>query len=974
MEGKVIDIQLKGIVRNTPGAVSPDGELEEAVNLRYKDGAFRPIPDRVAYATVTGYNPVHVHSNAGYKHFLGVASGQLWYIGDDKGNGFEPKSPVVAICSISGTPSFTQIGNVVNILDSTGLKYAIWYDSAYVSINSDFDGSQTDTSVGVVGKVDLRVGGIVPAWVPRPPYYLLAPDYPLAERRLYRTDDTFAENGETLDKAIIALFTKARSIEEKEGRMMDFHLACTAVELYDGTYILQSNPVLLGQTYDSQARYRNYVVTNDGVNVGTAGDISLSYDYETNKAFIRLGASTESVPTGDEYIKDDCYEYLTRAEIWPTAAGMTRGSEIKGGDTPPFFAHCEKNQPAWVAALASKFQIRVNQNIPNELRPLVKSLSVFLTPGVMPYDLEKTVDKLGVAWAAGYWEACAYPKFKTDATIRTELLALPNFYKVHEIPFDSLQAGTWVDIDLKDKLGDAMASLEVMPVDNFSHHKTLPAMQFVYNSKLHAANYKTLLSRGFPIANFYPESAVGQFNPQTWTAYTPTNEYIWWIKVDIKTSNGISSVVRYFHKLAGVAGATGSDLAAMLSYPDSRAIKMTIYQQFLGYHASEYKLGEFPLKAHDSQNFAYYLSSDLKPIPFCTTTPAQPAGTNGYTPPTEVQREQSFSNSMKVSEVNNPFTFPALTTYQIGNGDIRALASNAIALSTGQFGEYPLYVFCSDGIYAMYVGGGAITYSASKPVARDVCIGSNAKPVDGGVVFVTDRGAMMISGSQVTELSLPLRGEALAFTDNTSNDYLELLTAAVDNAALVQLKTSASIETFLSFLAGAKVGYNYLEREIWFTRSDKTYSYIYKQGVWFKVKDTAVMFVDDYPTQYLLRDGVLYNIGKEATTSTQTMFLTRPLKMGTQGFKQAMRVVLRGLVNTATSKYAGVYIFGSYDCIKWAYLGGTESTGNLRDLGATVERVDCKYFRIGFVGNLKPDSNIDYVEISVKGKLGEKLR
>lgn len=75
------------------------------------------------------------------------------------------------------------------------------------------------------------------------------------------------------------------------------------------------------------------------------------------------------------------------------------------------------------------------------------------------------------------------------------------------------------------------------------------------------------------------------------------------------------------------------------------------------------------------------------------------------------------------------------------------------------------------------------------------------------------------------------------------------------------------------------------------------------------------------------------------------------------------------------SNHAGIYIFGSYDGKRWNFLGGHEAKGELKDLGAKVERTDCKYFRIAFVGNISTDSTINYIEIEGKESLlNKKIR
>ena len=128
-------IDIKGIVRNTPPVNAKDGELDEVINLRPKDGAWRPIPARSAIFSGLPYTNVYVHSNSGYKHYLGLKStGEFEYFAEDI-DGVPAKLPVPILVTTLSSPTFTQISNVININDA-GLKHLVWYDNAYVVINS----------------------------------------------------------------------------------------------------------------------------------------------------------------------------------------------------------------------------------------------------------------------------------------------------------------------------------------------------------------------------------------------------------------------------------------------------------------------------------------------------------------------------------------------------------------------------------------------------------------------------------------------------------------------------------------------------------------------------------------------------------------------------------------------------------------------------------------------------------------------
>ncbi len=76
--------------------------------------------------------------------------------------------------------------------------------------------------------------------------------------------------------------------------------------------------------------------------------------------------------------------------------------------------------------------------------------------------------------------------------------------------------------------------------------------------------------------------------------------------------------------------------------------------------------------------------------------------------PAEESTNYTARNVLKVSALNSPMVFPVSQTYQPTNTEIVGLCSNTTALSQGQFGQPPLYVFATDGVYAMSVGTGNV--------------------------------------------------------------------------------------------------------------------------------------------------------------------------------------------------------------------------------------------------------------------------
>lgn len=122
------------------------------------------------------------------------------------------------------------------------------------------------------------------------------------------------------------------------------------------------------------------------------------------------------------------------------------------------------------------------------------------------------------------------------------------------------------------------------------------------------------------------------------------------------------------------------------------------------------------------------------------------------------RRIGSESNTVKYSEYGNPFVLPPVNSIQVGNEKIVGASTSAKALSQGQFGQFPLYVFCTDGIWALEVGSDG-SYTSVAPAPRDVCNNPDSiTQIDGAVVFTTDQGLKLIQGGDAMLLSDKLDG------------------------------------------------------------------------------------------------------------------------------------------------------------------------------------------------------------------------
>ena len=204
----------------------------------------------------------------------------------------------------------------------------------------------------------------------------------------------------------------------------------------------------------------------------------------------------------------------------------------------------------------------------------------------------------------------------------------------------------------------------------------------------------------------------------------------------------------------------------------------------------------FTLKPHSFLNLAYSFESMnvLVESSFTESSSTTPS----------LDNMEISCNKIKVSEVNNPFFFPSKNTYTPSSGEVLALCSNTAAISQGQFGQYPLYCFCSDGIYALMVGSGGIAYSSASPVSRDVCSSARSvAPIDNAVIFSTSSGIMSISGSEVSKLSSKLEG---------------FLPSSISSSPIIPKilgipKLPESTVEFRIYIENSVIGYIYMRRK-----------------------------------------------------------------------------------------------------------------------------------------------------------------
>lgn len=442
------------------------------------------------------------------------------------------------------------------------------------------------------------------------------------------------------------------------------------------------------------------------------------------------------------------------------------------------------------------------------------------------------------------------PQQWSDDEFKKRLIEASRFYKLIEIDsdkfdYDAHDSGLETPrTDTNDVVIDSMTlpnlttQTQLEYDDYFSHTNMAANVMKVYNSRLHLADISRSFFNGF-----------GHFS----NAIKSSSSVAYDICVYINTDDGERIVKKS-------VSATKEDLTRWFYYPDPRAYKAEIY--FGGSYYS------FKLKEHPGLNGAYIFNG----LPYSGNVDTLYIGSASTIGTVDPER---IVNRVFVSEVNNPWLFTSKGDVTVGNAKIVGMATQTMALGQEEHGIHPLTVFTESGVYALKLNSEGI-YLVSDLFSREVC--ANAKSItetDGAVFFASDKGLMVVVGSQVKCVSEQLSGKTNTFKDG-------------NNVSLI-----TDLGNFCDFLKTCIIAYDYRDSLLWLFNKTSTICYIYsiKSGTFSKYNfgtgNVINNVVNAYP-DYLLQDSAkVYSlierddINVEAATAASYTgrILTRPMKL-----------------------------------------------------------------------------------------------
>lgn len=906
-------IRYKGLSLTPDEMAVENGALSLCGNLELHDGALRPsIVTGTPLSQPLTINGVvakilYVHETGNYRHLIAIASSAIYWFLQDGSLG--STTPIKSFDYEASVLSVNSIGNTLIIVATDGIHYALWVDGGYkylsqkppfveiaFSISDDYPENYSNGGVDAEGSAN----GFREAF--QQTTYLCNDVFDKVKMSLadFMNGDveclTIKEDKQSdLTQSIYALLNRTNNLIARKGRFYANFFVRYCYRMFDGSMIMHSSPVFIPV------------------------QIPDSYMVLSANAF-SFNATDGVINTYDDFTfqREDGKNNTSRVHITKAA-----------------FFYYPRNVDLRYTILDAK------RNELEKWKDVIKSVDIFITPPISNVDTSEKISSLrtgrrnymlGKGLLSLTYESSSskigdtsvyFPSLSQDA-YRNRLKNTSAFYKVCSLKLSDLAICSAKKLPV-DKNAVYQVSLQEQMKDDYKTHNSLFAQGgYVYNHRLNLYYMKEKLFQGFNGWVMLPGLYILKYDDST-----DNQKYRYKIQkivVSLNTTSGtkyVESSDRFFSR-QDIDVFMISNLVKF--YPDSRADKMAIFCK--DYSNKNDVIFVFPLEQCAELNGAMHMGD------FTDNFEQYKVDSFDYT----VDDVVELSNKIYTSESDNAFYFPLNGINTVGIGTIQGIASTTRALSDGQFGQYPLMTFSTDGIWAMEVSSKG-TYSSIHPISREVC--SNPKSItqlDQSVLFATNRSISRIAESQVVSMSDVLDGPGfniyglgkfLNFFNDTEEDSDSVKSTKAQMRQLIDF-TSSPIE----FFQRCQVIYDYKNSRILcldVTQTSKTSTadtvalcYSIKDNAWstFLIQNVLTA-INSYPHPYIqYRDGSVMVLDKgydyEDPTEYHGIIVTRTLKFDEDNVPDS----ITGYIHSLTSGSIPImWLYGSNDNQNWHYIG-----------------------------------------------------
>lgn len=953
----VKEIHFSGYTAEPSDYECADGQLAESLNLISEDGQLKPLfpPSTIAQLSsdTTG---VFIHRTAYYSHYILTCGQSLYYLHDNLTDKDEIHSFGCIIHKVSA------IGNTLVIMADDGMHYILWRakDGAYsylgqkppeiclaFSLSQNYPDSYDRDTIETADQAKKYYS----AW--------RTTDIKATNACKISSDKktiTFKEKYQTsITQSIWALINETNAKITKNGHFYAPFFVRWCYRLYDGSMLMHSAPVFMPVSMPATF----YIEVANAFSDGKTGLIS-----KVINSFV-VDEENNGTETSDETI-DFGVSHLT-------------------------FRYRPEN-----VALGFSFQQwdKKEKELLEQWGDIIKSVDIFVSQPILRENTDekiKTASIASVSWCKDKnldtrdYPArlngdentvgnivCDIPALSDDSYL-SKIKNVSSFYKISSYKLEDLPSSiSPVPVQVSKDVFPVLPTQEVMTDDYKSHNTLLPLFDeegrcttflYGYNSRLNVSGIREKLFGGFSTFGLLPDTPA---------PYPNLMIYVKSIRVYLNTEEG-QKIVEVVEALGGRTQYTSTIALenCPLFYPDNRAVKMVVGYTYLGktdVDPNTVFYAEFPMKPCPLINGAFTEGGvmDSAEATFKETTKA-PSETL-----TDDNSIVTIDSKIYTSEVNNPFVFPVTGINTIGTGTVLGIASANKALSQGQFGDFPLYAFTTDGVWALSVSDNG-TYRAIQPFTRDVCTDPDSiTQLDDAVLFASDRGIMLIAGSQSQCISDEIASQSpFNVLDLPCADQLHAKLGHKADACL-------PVRPFLDFLSGCRMVYDYVHQHIIVfnpasitgTTPLYTYAYVYslKSKNWGMIYSDFAAPVNSYPdAMAITTDHRLVSFSTPDVTVSHGLYITRPLKLEAPDVHKTISALIqRGHFRRGD---VGTVLYGSNDLYTWRLVWSSKDH-YLRGFRGTPY----KYFRIAGLTSLTEGKSIFGASINMEARLTDNLR
>jgi hypothetical protein len=372
-----------------------------------------------------------------------------------------------------------------------------------------------------------------------------------------------------------------------------------------------------------------------------------------------------------------------------------------------------------------------------------------------------------------------------------------------------------------------------------------------------------------------------------------------------------------------------------------------------------------PLTRSGVENMSFFINEDYKSIAINDFV--------GDIPKEKRSDYDHYPNLLRVSNLDNPFFFPQELSYSISGGEILNIAAVTTELSQGRYGDFPLYIFTSDGIWALEQGNENVIYKSLLPVSRDIALSKRSiVNTDNAIIFLSEKGLMLLNGSNVVQISTfgLERYDTIKEREIIGKDF--------------NITSSQNIaDDFKSYISSAYIEFNYINNELLFLREGDNYMYAFSLngGMWSRVafsNNALLRFIKLYP-QLLVADakGNIYNLTKGKKADVMPfIFTTRAIKItNNYTLKQIREIIFKGELDYINDCDFTLEVEASnFPDREFKTISKTSIKNSFADgVRIPIYAPSYKYFRISGYGNAKCGMNINNIIMTFHTKYNSRL-